>query len=362
MRKFLAFLLIIQTYIHAKELIDLEKLAQSFVLETKQITIPGFAGAFNPSITRWRDSLLLCFRVRNDKMISTFEIGFVWLDKNFNQISAPRILDVRSQKYSTFNQNQDPRLITIKDQLYIVYSNFIKIDQIVARRMFVAQVHYKDDNFFINDPACLHSFEGSSSRWEKNWVPFTYYDNLLLAYSILPHRILRPSIESGRCETVNTTASLIHWDWGELRGGTPALLDGDEYLAFFHSSKNIATTHSQGVDMPHYVMGAYTFSASPPFEVTRISPEPIVGKDFYSAPPYNTWKPLRVVFPGGYVMDDQYVWVVYGRQDFELWIAKLDKKALYKSLIPCPQQLISKRCEIEPDNVFDDIENEEANS
>lgn len=317
-----------------KEYLDLESMAQDFVLETKQIVIEGYAGAFNSSLIRWHDKLLLCFRVRNDKMISTFEIGFVWLDDDFNPISTPRILEIRNNS-TPFSQNQDPRLIMMNNKVYIVYNNFIKLDDLVTRRMFVAQLQYQDELFFIDNPVCLQPFEGWSDRWEKNWVPFVFDDQLLLAYSLMPHRIFQPSLITGQCITVSSTGSSFVWQWGELRGGTPALRYGEEYIAFFHSSIKMPTVHSQGKSMPHYVMGAYTFSAKPPFEITRISPEPIIGKQFYNGPAYNTWKPLRVVFPMGCVMDEQYIWVTYGRQDFETWVAKLDKKKLYQSLIPC---------------------------
>lgn len=333
------YLGIVQLSLQAELPLDLEQKAQNFVLETKQIKIPGFPGAFNPSITRWRNSLLMCFRVRNSKMVSTFEMGFVWLDKHFNPISTPRILTIHNNT-SSFYKNQDPRIITLNEHLYIIYSNFTKIDKVITRRMFIAPVQYENDSFFITKPLCLDPFEGSGKRWEKNWVPFNYNGNILLGYSILPHRILTYS-DSGTCKTISSTRSSINWDWGHLRGGTPASIVDDEYLGFFHSSKKLTTVHSNGIHMPHYVMGAYTFSTSPPFKITRISPEPIIGKKFYNGPAYNTWKPLRVVFPGGYVFDKQYIWVVYGRQDFEIWVVKLDKEGLFKSLIPCSKELES---------------------
>lgn len=313
---------------------DLEEGIQDFVLETKQIIIPGFPGAFNASLVRWRDSLFLSFRVRNAAMLSTFEMGLVQLDDNFNIISEPKILAIYGNA-AAFSKHQDPRLIVLRDELYIVYSSFVTIDQMVTRRMVVAKIEPCDDGFCINNPIGLLFFDGASSRWEKNWVPFCYNNNLLLAYSLIPHRIFKPLIEFGVCPTVSSSASTIDWSWGELRGGTPALLDDDRYLAFFHSSIKIATVHSQGKAMPHYVMGAYTFAAHPPFEITHISPEPIVGKNFYHGKEYKTWKPVRVVFPMGFIMDDDYIWLSYGRQDFEIWIAKLDKKGLYQSLIAC---------------------------
>lgn len=190
-------------------------------------------------------------------------------------------------------------------------------------------------SFYIEEAQSIEEYPGGKqSRWEKNWVPFIYEDKLLLAYSIVPHRILRPILGTKTCLPAFSSVGLIQWAWGVLRGGTQAFLVDGEYLSFFHSSTNMASVHSEGKVIPHYFMGAYTFSASPPFEITRISKEPIVGKNFYDGPAYKTWKPLRVVFPGGFVFDDHFIWVVYGRQDHELWVAKLDKKGLLNSLIP----------------------------
>lgn len=318
-----------------------EEIPQDFVLETKQIRIPYFTGAFNPSIIRWGESLLMSFRVRNAKLTSTFEIALVWLDKEFNPITVPQILDIRTKTPHLPRKEQDPRLVIVGHQLYMVYSNDIKeregFGKYETRRVFVTKLHQKGRLFHADLPECLVSFEGERlQRWEKNWVPFDYQGKLLLAYSLIPHRILHPLLEgSAACETFATTSSSIHWNWGHLRGGTPALqIDDGQYLSFFHSSKPLATTHSNGLEIPHYFMGGYTFSASPPFTITHISPEPIIGEKFYKGPAYKTHKPLRVVFPGGFIMDKKFIWVVYGRQDHELWVVKLDRKGLLNSLIP----------------------------
>jgi len=82
-------------------------------------------------------------------------------------------------------------------------------------------------------------------------------------------------------------------------------------------------------------MGAYTYSSTPPFTITRVSKEPIIGKGFYSGMSYkHYWKPVKVVFPCGYVFDEKYIWVLYGRDDYENWVVKLDRARLLKSLTP----------------------------
>ena len=86
--------------------------------------------------------------------------------------------------------------------------------------------------------------------------------------------------------------------------------------------------------MTHYFMGAYLFQDQPPFAIEKISPMPIISPDFYKGPNHKTWKPLRVIFPCGFIYDENFIWVSYGRQDHEAWLIKLDRKKLMKSLIP----------------------------
>ncbi len=322
----------------AGELIDLEDLAQDFVLEVKKIEIPGYPIAFNPSIIRWKDLLLMSFRVIPDRKSSfTSRLGLVWLDEEFNPIGEPQLLELRGPYSSVPCRAEDGRLIEIGGRLYLVYSD--NIEPKISKggfRVFVAELRLRGGAFSLENIECLSRFEGESRAVrEKNWPPFDYKGEFFLAYSLLPHRIFRYLRGSGTCETIASTSSSIEWDWGELRGGTTALREGDEYLSFFHSWKDMGTLHSDGKVMSHYYMGAYTFSSEPPFAITRISPEPIVGKNFYHGPIYKPyWKQVRVVFPGGFVSNDKFIWVTYGRQDHEAWVVKLDKKKLLKSLVP----------------------------
>lgn len=315
-------------------LVDLEQMSDDFVLETKKIDIPGYATAFNPSILRWKDAFLLSFRIR-DPMGLTNNFGLIWLDKDFKLASAPYVVEVRGTTPEYPSKQQDPRLIAVGNKIYMIFSNSIEGINQDIRRMHIAELHFEKGKFYLDKPECISRYAGASNqRWEKNWVPFDFDGKLYLAYSIFPHNIFSPILGTGACETIASTFGSIKWEWGVLRGGTPALpLDEKEYLAFFHSSILMPTVHSGGKKIQHYFMGAYTFSRKHPFSITRISPKPIVGKNFYRGLAYKTWKPLCVVFPCGYVMDDRYVWVVYGRQDHEIWVVKLDKQKLLNTLI-----------------------------
>ncbi len=329
--------------------IDLEKRAQDFVLKTKQIEIPGHPFAFNASIVHWRGHILLSFRdfptcseeLFSDVQSSSFScVGLVFLNDDLTLDGDPHILDLPGATFEReiLARSEDARLINIDERLYIVYSdNQNKVITEGGFRMQVGELDFDGKRFSLNKIESLTDFPGQSQkRREKNWVPFEYKGNLLLSYSLLPHKVLRPLLDgSESCDLVATTRSNISWKWGELRGGTPALKIGSEYLAFFHSSINVATDHSDGKTMPHYFIGAYTFEKEPPFQITKISPEPIIGKNFYHGRKYLPyWHPVRVVFPCGYIFYEDHILLAYGRQDHEIWIAKLDKKALLKSLLP----------------------------
>lgn len=319
----------------ATALVNFEETSQDFVLETRRIQIPGYDTAFNPSIISCNGQILMCFRTRDPITKMTHQIGFVWLDEKFNLISDPHLLEIDHENPYHPPYFQDPRLIESGGKIYIVYNNVIGSYELEIRRMFIAELNYHNGRFSLGHARPLTRFDGAGNQpREKNWVPFDYHGNLMLSYSLLPHKVLLPLAKKTICKTVATTDSDITWNFGQLRGGTPAILEGHEYLAFFHSSKDMRSAHSPVDKISHYFIGAYTFAPHPPFNITKISPNPIVGKDFYHGNTYKTWKPLRVVFPGGFISSENYIWIAYGKQDHEIWIVKLDKKGLFNSLIP----------------------------
>ncbi|MBS0604492.1 MAG: hypothetical protein JSS60_05575 [Verrucomicrobia bacterium] len=323
-------------------MVDFDKMAQDFILETKRIEIPGHPCAFNPSIIRWKGSLLMSFRSYDPKTHSTNPMGLIWLDENFNPIGTPQIFELPFKNPVLVSKQQDPRLITVGERLFLVYNNIKEdVTHREMRRMFIVELFHEAETFRASEPECLMHFEGENEmRYEKNWVPFEFNGELHLGYSIIPHRILRPLLGTNTCETAYETKKPFKWDWGVPRGGTQAFADGDHYIAFFHSWTDVPTVQSGGKKISHYVMGAYTFDSKPPFSLIAVSPEPIVAHDFYRPPYYKTWKPLRCVFPAGIVLDEDFVWVSYGRQDNEVWIIKIDKKGLLNSLVPVSSEQI----------------------
>lgn len=334
------FFVLLQLCLHAD--LDLAKSAQDFVLDTKRIYLPEYPYAFNPSIIRWRGSLLMSFRViPNSNQPYVSQIGVVWLDDDFCPTGQPQLLNTLAINPHIPTRAEDARLILVGNVLYVIFSdNRDPKPNKKGSRMYLGELDFDGNIFSLKDIECLSQYEGADDlRRERNWTPFEYDGKLFLTYSINPHRLMQPIRGTGCCETMASSEGLIKWDWGELRGGTPGLFVEGQYLAFFHSQINLASIYSKGKIMPHYFMGAYSFEAKPPFRITHISPEPIIGMNFYDGDIYNPyWKPIKVVFPGGFIYDDKIIWIVYGKHDHEIWVVKIDKEGLLNSLVPVAQK------------------------
>lgn len=324
-----------------EEWLDLESYAQSFVIEAKQIQIPGFPVAFNPSIVPFHGNYLMSFRnIPDRKNRYTTYMGVILLDRDFNPISAPQILATRTSDSLIPNRAEDGRLLWLGDRLYLIYDD--NVDMKISKggfRLYIGEIRWDGSEFTLTSIDKITQYEGADPMTrEKAWTPFDYQGNLLLAYSIVPHKVFSPLLGKGFAKTVAETNGEVNWPWGILRGGTPALqglAPNEEYLSFFHSCIKMESIHSDGKSVLHYFIGAYTFSPEPPFALTHISPFPVIGKKFYHGPIYEPyWHPVRVVFPAGYVFDENYIYLFYGRQDHEIWVAKLDKKEFLKTLIP----------------------------
>lgn len=339
------FYLAFFNFIHA--LIDLEDHTHEFVLETKQIEIQEYPDAFNPSIIRWRGTLLMSFRViPNPQQPFHSKLGLVWLNEEFEPITRPQLLDTQWEDplsiQSVPSRSEEMRLVTVGNDLYMVYSdNKDHVLSGVGFCLYIAKLSYDGEYFTVLENRCINDYPRShSKKREKNWVPFDYQGRMLLAYSLSPHDVFEWVKGTNSCQSFTWSDGPICWDWGELRGGTSALKVGNEYLAFFHSSKWMASVQSMkshGKAVAHYFMGAYTFSTEPPFKINKISPSPILAPGFYTGRHYKPyWGSIKAIFPCGYIFDDNYIWVTYGKQDHEIWVAKMDREGLFNSLVEVP--------------------------
>ncbi len=322
--------------------VDLEGLPnQKIVLSTKRISFPNFPGAFNPSILKIKEGYLLVFRHCPNLFWDpwTNEMYAAILNDAFDPISEPQLLATGLTTPCIKQQSEDPRVFSFRDKFYVIYNDNIEISRPWyrdRRDMFLAELQFSQGDFSLVKPVKLF-YENRYHQvlWQKNWSPFVWNDQLLLSYMVNPHEVLFPNLEDGYCFSCYETEVHLPWRLGAPRGSSvPQLVDG-QYLAFFHAGHQIETVVSQKMPLWHYFMGAYTFSATPPFRMTQITPQPIVGDGFYCHSSHAlNYLDKKVILPGGFVVEGSLIYVAYGKDDCEMWIATLDKDALMKALVP----------------------------
>lgn len=300
--------------------------SQPRILAIKRISIPGYPDALNGSIVPYGEGYLLAFRddifpipMKNWAQWK-HRIGLVLLDKNYKAIGDPQIF------HELGDRSYDPRLCFVNNELYLSFGSADPKDEnsMISAHMNICKVSIKKDQISVTKPLDLRvPFQNIR---EKNWVMFEYKNNLLFSYSINPHTVLIPKLTDGFCKSIyKTGSSLINWRYGEIRGGTSALLVDGDYLAFFHSSRQTPKGY-------RYFMGAYKFSSEPPFQIKKISKKPLVDLDFYTTKK-NGKTCSDVVFPGSFHVEGDIITVCYGENDASIKILQLNKQELYDSLI-----------------------------
>ena len=330
---FSVFLTSIQ-YAAIDEIFNLDD--QKIVIATKKLEFPLFPEAFNPSIIKIDREFLLTFRYCPDHKHQPWlsDIVIVVLDESLSPISEPYVLKNRPKRSKTPSQAEDARLFSFKEKLFLIYNDNVDeifFDNSKRRDMFIAELLYKDGQFLLLPPLKLcYEAKYDTQLQQKNWGPFEWNEQLYFSYSLDPHEVIIADLNNGCCYFSHKTEAKIDWKYGSLRGSTPPILVDGEYLSFFHSSKKIKSPVSHDWKLWHYFTGAYTFSAEPPFSINKISLQPIIAGDFYTP----SFLEKRVIFPGGFVVSGNRLYMAYGKDDCEIWIATLDLGELKKSLIP----------------------------
>ncbi len=131
-----------------------------------------------------------------------------------------------------------------------------------------------------------------SPTWEKNWQFFGHDGQHYAVYSISPHIVLR--IEGNSASVAYSTPNQMPWTGGYLRGGTPQVRHGNEFISFFHGGEEEPGRRV-------YNVGAYAFQTEPPFAVTRMTPDPILWPDEKDVQ-LKAWGKSLVVFPAGAII------------------------------------------------------------
>lgn len=240
--------------------------------------------SFNCSLLRHRGRLLLAYRT-----------GWAGADVHVAELSGPDYTPGPSTTLGLVHHKaswgrEDPRLFVFRGRLHVA---FIGVEgpqgptsQLYAR--------LRDD---LSVERVFYPHYAGRREWEKNWGFFEHNEELYAVYSIAPHKILHVSGDKAYPFTERRTNFL--WTGGELRGGAPPCLVGDEFVSWFHGAKQVGGRR-------RYNVGVYTFQAWPPFRPRQMTPDPLLWADPIDCPP-NVW--ADVVFPSGAELEGD-TWVV----------------------------------------------------
>jgi len=216
---------------------------------------------------------------------------------------------------------EDPRFLSIDERRFRVYYTYPAPFWDVAR-MGMLELTYNDSSRRLDVTALRQKIEPTYPKnsnthkdSHKNWSPFLFRGHPLLIQSINPLVVVNETDESLVAEVVSISKlTRMKWPFGSLRGGTNCILVNDSYyLSFFHSKAHIDNSY-----MSTYVMGAYTFSKTIPFQLQSISAYPIMHPRFYTGE-WSFQKMARIdfiLFPTSlYLVDGDTLVVTAGMQD-----------------------------------------------
>ena len=165
-------------------------------------------------------------------------------------------------------------------------------------------------------PTILLTADFPLGKCEKNWVLFSHGGELLAAYSLVPHLVLKVDPVTGKCvrHCVSAAADWV-WPYGEIRGGTNVVRIGDHYLGMFHSmmtGPEYERMHPMSTVKAdkHYFQGWYKFEVKAPFRIVAASRKPV------ELPHINEGSPVSCCFPVSMIpVEAGVVEIWYGEND-----------------------------------------------
>lgn len=295
------------------------RIVPSFLKQTKwncgYFDLPNEHGVrwFNPSIVDHDEHRMLAVR-RSYSMpppLGQNTIEFFGLsDKRITGRVAIQFLKTVQREHW-----EDPRVTVLDGKVFMSCCNFrVPQDplQYHAHQLLV------DLSVSTLNPPVAHVVYGrngihmdSNTGNEKNWTWFNHRNGWHFIYESWPHHV----VQTDRADPIFrfiTNKSACPWEFGSMRGGSPAVARDDLYWCFFHSAVDRKTPQEP---RRRYYMGAYAFEVDPPFSIKKITLEPLlVGSE-------EDGGILPVIFPGGALAVDDHWLVVFGVNDLRSgWI------------------------------------------
>ena len=329
---------------------------------------------FNPSIAPWKGQYLVVCR-SSDSLGGPIKIG--WLSTDFKMLDtsyyglAPGI-----NAFANLN-GEDYRILEIDDDHILLMYVFYPDRRYAKIKYAIISIDSTKQQIQITDNHLIYIDESRGKLTEKNWTPFMYdrkcyfirfIHNMsivtvtplsnLTSLSVINKNIkyltnIEESPEKSPLAQIHPYSyenpMYLKWDYGEIRGGTPARrISEDSYLAFFHSKSKLRDTY-----LITYFWGAYTFTSKPPFTIQKMSLTPLVLRDFYEGRWSHDFNYVDyIVYPMSFVITGAYnnvsspslcnencrknskVMVSIGIQDIDGYIVEINLQNLLETLVP----------------------------
>ena len=258
-------------------------------------------------------------------------IGYAELNSDF---SSKKIVEKLNTK-SLFSE--DPRVVKVGKDFFVSWNDTM------GSKAYSRTIHIGKWNAKNCKLEYVTNLDQNIKPIEKNWVPFERSEkdgpHLSFVYGIQPHKILDvPSPkENDVSHLINKTGRALNdleWPrvWGSLCGGATARLVDNEYISFFHS---YFKEDNGGI---WYVMGAYTFEAKAPYNITSITPYPITFQGIYESPFINTADSSKhTIYPSGIALEKkgkkQLLHVSCGENDCAVKVITIDYEKLREHMV-----------------------------
>lgn len=296
-------------------------------------TIIDANGSLHLMTRRWRYNLE---QITSGAMHGNRSDLAIWRVRPNMTLHPTPLLPTLPMRYPN-EQWEDPRAMLGEDgQVYLSMATWTNTRNWAIRQSFARL----SPDFRKVEPLFEAPYGGNerrpteSNRHEKNWIWFQRDGHWHCQYSINPGDVFRVDSQGNPIETWQTKEARHDWTTGlPLRGGTPPTLVNDEYIAFFHTAVPWQKPKRR------YFMGAYTFDATPPFALRRITPIPLLigsESDFRSL-----GGPL-VIFPGGAILSNNEWLIVFGVNDEACGWIRIPHDALESRLTPVKRGVMER--------------------
>lgn len=293
---------------------------------------------FNGTILNLGKFYLFCYRTDQKPYMLYSKIFGVLLNKKYEVVSNNVELDLVNdhenflyeyKKKDNINCHlEDPRLYFKNNDVKLVYTDGFKIYDNELK----INIEYTLKGIKLQINCDCYCISNKFNKIEKNWVPLIKNDKTFFIYGIVQDKIYKDKkslkvLQFERDILKNKIVSdfNLDWDYGEIKGGTPAIYNKDYegYITFFHSSINY-THHLNRL----YFAGAILLDNKPPFKPLKISKLLFMGDEVsYQIPRGN--KKISVVFPTSFEEVDDKFRVYFGYQDYETRYIDININSLF---------------------------------